>query len=268
CLAERRAVSRVPKRYVYFSMSEENPVLRENCEGGGTGFFLRGGRIVEREGADEYDIVEAAAISATMNGAADFQIANAMAAIAAARACGLTREEIGASIARFRSDEENPGRANLYKVGAGHVLVDYGHNPEAFLAVCRMAAKWEDRRVTGIIGVPGDRDDSVVESAGRVAARGFHRVIIKEDKDLRGREAGEVAKLLCESVNDEWPGTECRIVLDEVEALRSEIWGMDDGQIVVIFYDKLEPVLEVLEEAGARAVRALEESEMRAQAVS
>jgi cyanophycin synthetase len=257
-LSERDAVSRVPKKYVYFSLRHDNPVLLKHCNAGGTGYFYRDGRIIELEGGSEHATICANAIPATMDGTADFQIANAMAAVAAARAFGLSREAVGASIARFRSDAENPGRANLYRVGGGYVMVDYGHNPDAFDAVCRMAAKWEDRRVTGIIGVPGDRDDSVVEQAGRIAARGFHRIIIKEDKDLRGREAGEVAKLLCEAVNDEWPGTECRIVLDEVEALRTELQEMQEGQIVVIFYDKLEPVLEALEEYGALPVGAIE----------
>ena len=258
-LPEKRAVARLPKRYVFFSLRDDNPVLLEHAAAGGTAYFYRGGRIFEVENGEEHAVVEAAAIPATMNGAADFQVANALAAIAAARACGLTREEVGESIARFRSDAENPGRANLYRVRAGYVMVDYGHNPEAFLAVCQMAAKWEGRRVTGIIGVPGDRDDSVIERAGRVAARGFHRVIIKEDKDTRGRESGEVARLLCEAAGDEWPGTECRVVLDEIEALRSELEGLEDGQVVVIFYDKLEPVLEVLAEHGAVPVGALEE---------
>jgi cyanophycin synthetase len=259
-LPERRAVKRVPKRVVYFSLRPDNPVLLESVAAGGTGYFYRDGKIFELENGEEHAVVEAAAIPATMNGAADFQVANAMAAIAAARACGLSREEVGASVARFRSDSENPGRANLYRVGNGYVMVDYGHNPEAFLAVCRMAAKWEGRRVTGIIGVPGDRDDSVVEAAGRVAARGFHRVIIKEDKDLRGRAPSEVARLLCEAANDEWPGTECHVVLDEIEALREELRGMEEGQVVVIFYDRLEPVLGVLEERGAVPVSAIEET--------
>ena len=130
-----------------------------------------------------------------------------------------------------------------------------------------MAAKWEGRHVTGIIGVPGDRDDSVIEAAGRVAARGFHRVVIREDTDLRGRRPGEVAALLCEAVGAEWPGTECRIVLDEVEALREELRALEDGQVVVIFYDKLEPVLRLLEDAGARPVAALEPAGQPAQAV-
>jgi cyanophycin synthetase len=114
--------------------------------------------------------------------------------------------------------------------------------------------------VTGIIGVPGDRDDSVVEQAGRIAARGFQRVIIKEDKDLRGRAKGEVARLLCEAVNDESPDTECLIVLDEIEALRSEVERMQHGQVVVLFYDKLEPVLSLLDECGATPVSKMSES--------
>jgi cyanophycin synthetase len=266
-LTEISAVSRVPKKIVYFSLRQDNPTVMEHTASGGTTFFFREGWIIESQDGAEHAVVEAALIPATMSGTADFQIANVMAAVAAARAFGLSREEVGASIARFSSGVENPGRANLYKVGRGYVMVDYGHNPDAFLAVCRMAAKWDDRRVTGIIGVPGDRDNSVIEEAGRVAARGFHRVIIREDKDLRGREEGEVARLLCEVVNDEWPGTECHIVLDEVEALRSEIQEMQEGQVVVVFYDQLEPVSRLLEEYGALPVAAIEKVRSRSDAI-
>jgi cyanophycin synthetase len=250
-LSERDAVSRVPKKYVYFSLRHDNPFLLEHCRAGGTGYFLKDGRIIEAEGGEEYAVVEASAIPATMDGAADFQIANALAAVAAARAFGLSREETAASIARFRSDAENPGRANLYSVGGGYVMVDYGHNPDAFDAVSRMAALWHGRRVTAILGVPGDRDDSLIEESGRIAARGFHRIIIKEDKDLRGRRKGEVAGLLCRTVNAESPERECMTVLDEVEAFSNELREMKQGDVIVVFYDKLEPVLEVLARHGA-----------------
>jgi cyanophycin synthetase len=173
----------------------------------------------------------------------------------------VTGEHLRRSLEIFDSNY-NPGRANLYQVNGGYVMLDYGHNPEAFAAICRMAARWTDRRVTGIIGVPGDRDNTVVEAAGRVAARGFHRVIIKEDEDLRGRAKGEVAKLLCEAVNDESPETECRIVLDEVAALRSELEGMRDGQVVVVFFDRLEPVAKLLAEFGATPVSTIGEANL------
>jgi cyanophycin synthetase len=196
-----------------------------------------------------------------MGGTAEFQISNLLAAIAACRAYGVTCEHLSRSLKSFNSNY-NPGRANLYQVNGGYVMVDYGHNADAFAAVCRMAARWNDRRVTGIIGVPGDRDDSVIEQAGRVAAHGFHRVIIKEDKDLRGRAKSEVARLLCRAVKDESPDTGCHIVLDEIEALRTEIEAMQKGQIIVVFYDQLEPVMKLLKSVGATPVSTIAEVNM------
>jgi cyanophycin synthetase len=253
-LTERRRVREPEKKVVYFSLDGSNPLVASHLEAGGTAYYLKDGWIVEAAGNVAHLFIRVNDVPVTMDGAAEFQVANLMAAAAAARAYGLSRSQFASAMKTFAGGGDNPGRANLYEVGGGHVLIDYGHNPDAFLAVCRMAAGWAGRRVTGVIGVPGDRDDSVVEQAGRVAARGFQRVIVKEDEDLRGRERGEVARLLCKAVNEESPGTECHVVLDEVEALRSELGRLRAGEVVVFFYDKLEPALKLLAEFGAKQV--------------
>jgi cyanophycin synthetase len=250
-LPEHRAVARVPKEFVYFSLAEDNEVVRRHLGAGGTAFFARGGWLVEAVGETLNLLVEAASIPATMWGTADFQIANALAAAAAARALGLSREQTATALQTFRNDAQNPGRANLYRVRRGHVLLDYGHNPEAFASVCRMAARWEGRNATGIIAVPGDRDDSVVEEAGRVAARGFRRIIVREDQDLRGRRPGEVAELLCRAVREEASERECEVVLDLVAAFERVVGTLGPNDVVFLFYDELEPVLEVLARHGA-----------------
>jgi cyanophycin synthetase len=260
-LTDIRRVREPQRRIVYFSLQENSPFIAEHTAAGNTAFFLRGGLIFEVNNNAELPLVRVADIPCTMNGTAEFQISNLLAAIAACRAYGVTSEHLRESLKSFNS-RYNPGRANLYEVNGGYVMVDYGHNPDAFAAVCRMAARWNDTRVTGIIGVPGDRDDSVIEQAGRVAARGFHRVIIKEDNDLRGREKGEVARLLCKTVNDESPDTECHIVLDEIEALRSEIQRIEGGHVLVVFYDRLAPVMKVLDDAGAKPVLKIGESKL------
>jgi cyanophycin synthetase len=260
-LMENPRVSKLPKRVVYFSLRENNPLVDAHTAAGHAAYFMRDGFVVEVNDQVETPLLRVADIPCTFGGAAEFQIANVLAAVAACRAYGLTGEGLRESLQSFDSNY-NPGRANLYQVNGGYVMADYGHNPEAFAAVCRMAANWDDRRVTGIIGVPGDRDDTVIEQAGRIAARGFHHVIIKEDADLRGRAEGEVAKLLCEAVSDESPETECRIVLDEVAALRSEIEGMQSGQVVVVFYDQLEPVAKLLAEFGATPVSTMGEASL------
>lgn len=132
------------------------------------------------------------------------------------------------------------------------IAADYELGPSERTIV--EAATRRGKTVTGIIGVPSDRDDSIIEEAGRIAARGFHKVVIKEDKDTRGRASGEVARLLCETVTKAAPDRSCEIVLDEIEAFENALWEMSESDVVVLFYDKLEFVLEILDNYQAAPV--------------
>lgn len=259
-LPELPRVHKAKKHIVYFSLYANHPLVKRHLAVGGTAYFLKNGWIVEAKGQTEQRIVRASDIPVTMGGTADFHTANAMAAIAACRAYGMGRERIASAIVEFRSDWHNPGRTNLYQIpGGGYVMVDYGHNPDSFEAIGRMISLWKGRKAAGIIGVPGDRDNSVVIQAGRVAARVFHRLIIKEDKDLRGRMRGEIADLLYRSVKEEIPGRECRIVLNECEAVEKAVQELKSGDVLVVFYEKFEPVMDVLKRYGAVSVSSFEE---------
>lgn len=256
-IGRQRSVTKRKKRIFYFSLNSENPVVREHLLQGGTAFLFQDGWLVEATKNEIIRIVDVTLVPVTMSGAAEFQVSNLLAAVAACRANNVPRYAISKSLKSFSSYTDNPGRANLYKLNGGHVMVDYGHNPNAFEAICQMASKWEDRRVTGVIGVPGDRDDSVIVHAGRVAARGFHRLIIREDHDLRGRDSGAVAQILCDAALEEAPQTDCHIVLDENEALHHAVRTMEHGEVVVVFYEKLEPLRRVLEKYAAQPVQSL-----------
>lgn len=257
-LMETPRVRKVKRQVVYFSLHPNHLLIRKHLASGGTAYFVRDGWIIEATGHKEHAIIKSSTIPVTLNGTADFNVANALAAIAAARATGATREQARSFIMTFRSLDHNPGRGNLYHVAGGYVMLDYGHNPDAFKAVCRMASQWEGRKVTGIVGVPGDRANSVIVEAGLAAAKGFNRVIIKEDGDLRGRAKGEVAGLLCEAIKAGAPERECSIVLNEVEALELALKEIGQGEVVIVFYDKLRPLLEVLERHGAVPAARLE----------
>jgi cyanophycin synthetase len=195
--------------------------------------------------------VHVASIPVCFGGTAEFNIANSIAAIAAARAFGLTREKTAEAMTRFGAADHNCGRTNLFRVNGSYVILDYGHNPDAFGAICRMVGQWKDRVVTGVIGVPGDRADSVIIDSGKAAGCGFHKIVIKEDVDRRGRKPGEVAALLERGVRETGPDRQCTIVLDEKEAIREQLRAAGDGDIIIIFYEKLKPVLDLLLEAGA-----------------
>jgi cyanophycin synthetase len=253
-LAKSERVNKVPKTIVYFSLDENNPVVQEHLAVGGTAYFAHRRALIEATDANRRTIADLSLLPVVMNGAAEFQVSNLLAAIAACRAHGVSQSVLLKSLIDFSSYANNPGRANLYRLNGGHVMVDYGHNSDAFNAICRMASNWKDRRVTGIIGVPGDRDNTVIEHAARAAARGFNRLIVKEDRDLRGRAAGEVSGLLCDTVREMSPAIECEVVLDEVEALRRAVGQMIKGEVIVVFYEKLKPIERLLEEFAAQPV--------------
>ena len=256
-LMENERINKIRKTVVYFAIDESNPVVRSHLQAGGKAYFARNNALIEAVGEVQRTIADVTMLPVVMNGAAKFQIGNLLAAIAACRAFGIEQDVLLKSLIGFSSWANNPGRANLYRLNGGHVMVDYGHNAEAFDAICHLTANWNDRRVTGIITIPGDRDDAIIDRAARVAAKGFNKVIVREDRDLRGREPGDVAKIVCRAISEVSPGTQCEVVLDEIEALRHAVSQMIKGEVVVLFYEKLLPVQQALQEMAAQPVMSL-----------
>ena len=106
-------------------------------------------------------------------------------------------------------------------------------------------------KLIGIIGVPGDRQDSFVKKVGAIAGKIFDRIIIKEDKDLRGRRQGEVARLLWEGViSSGVPKNQIEIIPDENQALKKAMLEAESGDVIVIFYEDFNSVIQTLKETA------------------
>jgi cyanophycin synthetase len=236
---------------VYFSLDPRNPVACPASRCRHACFLAADGWLIESRGHYHRRLVRASDIPATFGGAAGFQVANALAAAAAARALGLTTEQVARALAAFDGGAHNPGRMNLFRVGCGYVLLDYGHNPAALEAVAGLTRHWPGRRVTAVFTAPGDRGDELIRECGRAAARCFDRLIVREDGDRRGREDGSIARLLCEAAREVDGSVECGTTLDECEATRAAIDSMTDGEVVVLFYEDYDAVLGILQECGA-----------------
>jgi cyanophycin synthetase len=143
------------------------------------------------------------------------------------------------------------GRVNVFRMGHGYVVIDYGHNPAALRALCRMVAHWGDRNVTGVLAAPGDRLDSLIEESARALSCGLARVIVREDLDLRGREPGEVAGLLSRVLHEEDPQLRVDIVLDGIEAVAAAVETLQRGDVVIAFCDRVGEVTQWLLDHGA-----------------
>jgi len=134
------------------------------------------------------------------------------------------------------------------------VLVDYGHNAPALAAICQTLAAWQPARLTGVVGVPGDRADELIRAAAEVAANGFDRLILREDADLRGRQPGEVPALLERTVRQVAPGRPCEIIPDELEALQRALETALPGEVVAVFYEDRERIERLLAQWDATPV--------------
>src|SRR4051794_29809673 len=108
-----------------------------------------------------------------------FNVLNALAAWAAARALGAPAEGIPAALASARTA---PGR--FQPVDAGQpfgVFVDYSHKPDALASVLRAARELAAGRLIVVFGAGGDRDRGKRPLMGEIAARLADVVLVTSD---------------------------------------------------------------------------------------
>lgn len=240
------------RKLVLFSMNDHLEAI-DLLKGKGSLFYHKDGLIFQYSHGSAKPLVSVMELPLTMAGTSHFQIENVLASFAALSAMNVSEEDIIKAMKTFHNND-NPGRLNLYRVKNGFLLLDYGHNPDAFLSVGMMVKKWGCKKVSAVIGAPGDRSDSMIRFAGTAAAQVFDRIIIREDEDKRGRKEGEVAKLLFDSIMNEKRVTEVCIAHDSLDALHEGIRHMQDHEVMIYFYENREIVLEELNKFGAGPV--------------
>ncbi len=246
-----RAADRVRANIIYFSRQENNLILHKHICEGGIAVFLKDGYITIATGNGLIQSISAAQIPATLGGRLLYNIENTLAAVSAAYGLKIPLAEIETGLTSFYGDEiHNPGRFNIYNILDYRVIVDYGHNIAGIEQVTQAIKKMGASRLVGIIGVPGDRDDMTIRRIGRIAGQAFERIYIKEDLDGRGREKGETAALLLEgSLEAGMHKSRAVIILSETEALKTAMSQATCGDIIVVFYEHLEPIQCLLNDA-------------------
>ncbi|MBA2247320.1 MAG: Mur ligase [Chloroflexia bacterium] len=192
----------------------------------------------------------------TFGGRAAHMLENALCAAAACLAIGLPLDQVRAGLSAFRNKaSQNRGRLNVYEVDGTTIIVDFAHNElglEHLLGFARTFVA-PDARLIAVVGTAGDRTDDVFVSLGRIAARTADLVIAKDTtKYLRGREPGEVVKLIERGIGESG--------IREYETASSETSGFERareiaerGDVVALMciedYDTIIPRLEEIGES-------------------
>lgn len=240
---------RVTEKIIYFSLLEENLAVRRHLSTGQEAFFVKKEYLVRAVGEQCHQIVSIRDIPICMGGLAAFNTANALAAAAACYSIGVPVDVIRSGLRTFGLKRvDNPGRCQIYRLGETTVILDYGHNAAALSHVLEFARKTNPARLFGVIGVPGDRRDRDIVKAGYTAGKLLDYCIIKEDEDPRGRAPGETASLLREGLKQAGLAADRQeIILPEGPALITALSRCKPGDCIVVFYEKLEPLEQLLD---------------------
>ena len=158
----------------------------------------------------------------------DFNVANALAAIAA---CGEAGFDVAAVAAAIGDGPGVPGR--LERIDAGQdfvVVVDYAHKPDAIESTLRTLRPLTDGRLIVVLGAGGDRDTGKRPLMGEIAAR-LADVLIVTDDNPRSEDPAAIRAAVLGGA--EGPGATEEIG-DRAAAIRSAIGRARRGDVVLI----------------------------------
>lgn len=235
----------------FYGMDGRNPVIVGHRMSGGITCELRGDHLVECRGGEESVLLRAGEIPGSLEGAAVHLVADALAAVAACRALGVSAKDIRRALRTFAPLQANPGRCNIYLVDGSPVVVDYAHNPAALAAMGRMVRQVWDGDPVAALTLPGDRRDDLVAEAAATVAGWFPRVVVYEDHDLRGRHPGEMTGLISAALRRRRPTVTVATATGPAGALRAALDLARPGGPVLFVYEELGPVRDVLASMGA-----------------
>lgn len=241
----RKIINRINANIIYYSSDFNNELIRKNINKKQAAIYRKDDYIYVNNRGIEYKIINIKDIPITLNGTLEFNIENAMAACAALVAMEVDYSMIKIGLENFKS-RDNSGRFNIYNYKGINVILDYGHNIEGYKRVLPTLETIGTGKITGIIGVPGDRSDYVAKEIGNISAKYLDKIIIKEDKDRRGRKSGEIPNLIKEGILEIKENANIEIILDEVEALQMALSESLEGDIVIVFFEKLNPLVDFI----------------------
>lgn len=236
-------------KVILFSAQERNINICRHLGLGEHAVFIKNGYITVAQGQMEKKIVMLKEIPITFNAKAKHNIENCLAATAALYGQGISLENIKRGLLSFCAEDNlNPGRLDLYEVNGIKIILDYAHNYEGYKNTINFSKNLNSQRLVGVIGVPGDRRDKDILKLGELSAQ-FDYVYIKEDLDLRGRDRGEVARLLSKGAEIGGLRLEQQtIILNEIAATAHALSSALPGDTIIIFYEKYLPLLSILEQ--------------------
>ena len=237
-----------------FSMDEKNPRIRKHCEKGGLATVFENGFISILKGTWKIRVINVKDVPITFEGRALHNVANCLPAVMASYLYrDISIDDIRSALSSFiPSANLTPGRLNFFNFKNFTILADFAHNPHGLKLLGDFVSKLDYPKKIGIISGTGDRRDEDIRELGAISARHFDEIIIRCDKNLRGRSADEIIDLLqqgIQEVNNSLPTT---VIPDEDQALEHVYANPEPGALYVVMCDVVTGALAKIKELKDR----------------
>ena len=230
-----------------FSMDENNERIKKHAAENGLYAIYENGFITICRGTWKMRVVNAVNVPLTYGGKAAFMIQNVLPAVLTGYIRGYDLRDIKMVLESFiPSPSQTPGRLNLFKFKDFDVLLDYAHNEAGMEALHNFIDNLEGSPKVGIIAGIGDRREEDNNSMGRRAAEMFDEIIIRQDKNLRGKTEKELIDMLSVGIKSHDPNKQVKIIPSESDAISYAIKNAKKGSLIVICSDVVPDALKLV----------------------
>ncbi len=228
-----------------FSMQENSARIKAHSAKGGLAAVYENGYVSILKGAWKIRIEKVTNIPLTFSGKAEFNIANVLAATLTAYIREFKTEDIRQALQTFiPSPALTPGRMNMFQFKHFSVMLDYAHNTHGIQAIGKFVNSIEAPLKVGIIAGVGDRRDEDIIAVGEESAKIFDEIIIRQDKNLRGRTEEEMIALITTGIQKVDANKLVTVIRKESEAIDYAIKNAKDNSYIVIISDVVPDALE------------------------
>jgi len=225
-------------KVAWFSLDEKNPLILKHTKAGGLAAIFENGYVTICKGTWKIRVEKAVSIPLTYGGKATFNIANILPVVLSGFIRGFDIEDMRNALLTFiPSPTTTPGRMNMFQFRNFTVMVDYAHNTHGFMAISDYLSKVEASPKVGVIAGVGDRRDEDIRNLGRVAAGMFDEIVIRQDKNLRGRTEENIIELMTEGIHSVSTEKKITVFRKEQEAIEYAIKNAVAGSFITICSD-------------------------------
>lgn len=241
----------------WFSLNSENSLVLKHIAAGGTAVILENNEVDLYAEHQKYSLGAVTGMPLSLNGTAKFMIANLLAAAAAAYAQNIRISNIKSALESFiPTFELSPGRMNLFELQGFHVLIDYAHNAHGLLGMRDYLQHVQAARKIGVITAVGDRKASDIRRNASIAAEMFDHVIIRLERDLRGRTGAEIHELIISGLALSEHKITYELITDEAEAVLHALTIAQAGDFIVVFSEDYRKIAALIREKQAMQLEA------------